>query len=278
MLDLSDVELQKSTRPPLFTENDSIKRWIVAAVAVIVIAAGAAWFTVARRQTPQPVATPTDAKPAAESAPRALGAAAEPIDLPPLADSDPLVRRLVGALSAHPSVLQWLATDSLIRNFVVVVENVAHGASPARHVPVLRPRGSFRTIAGEDELTIDPRSYERYTPIAAAVDSIDAAGAARLYTTLKPRIEEAYAELGREGSFDAALDQAILAMLRTPALDGRVPIVAKGIVFAFEDPRVERLAPAQKQLARMGPQNVRTIQAKLRQIASGLGIPPERLQ
>jgi hypothetical protein len=277
MLDLSNVELQKSTRPPLFTENDSIRRWIVATVVVIVIAAGAAWYTVTRRQTPQPVATATAAKPAAESAPRALGGAAEPIELPPLADTDPLVRQLVGALSSHPSVARWLMTDDLIRNFVVVVENIAHGASPARHVQALRPSGSFRTIAGEDTLTIDPRSYERYTPIAAAVDSIDAAGSARLYTTLKPRIEDAYAELGREGSFDAALDQAILAMLRTPALDGRVPIVPKGIVFGFEDPRVERLAPAQKQLARMGPQNVRTIQAKLRQIAGALGIPPERL-
>jgi hypothetical protein len=278
MLDLSDVELQKSTRPPLFTENDSIKRWIVALVVVIVVAAVAAWFSIVRR-TPQPVATSTEATPAAESAPQALGAAAEPIDLPPLADTDPLVRQLVGALSAHPSVARWLATDGLIRTFVVVVENIAHSASPARHLHVLRPSGSFRTIAGEDTLTIDPQSYERYTPIAAAVDSIDAAGAARLYTTLKPRIEEAYAELGRAESFDAALEQAILAMLRTPALDGRVPIAQmKGIVFAFEDPRVERLAPAQKQLARMGPRNVRTIQAKLRQIASALGIPPERLQ
>jgi hypothetical protein len=278
MLDLSDVELQKSARPPLFTENDSMKRWIVAIVAVIVVAAAAAWFTVTWRRTPQPVATPTDAKPATESAPRPLGGAADSIELPPLVDTDPLVRQLVGALSAHPSVLQWLATDGLIRNFVVVVENVAHGAAPARHVPVLRPRGSFRTIAGEDTLTIDPRSYERYTPIAAAVDSIDAAGAARLYTTLKPRIEEAYAELGRGESFDAALEQAFVAMLRTPAFDGRVPIVPKGIVFAYEDARVERLAPAQKQLARMGPQHVRTIQAKLRQIASALGIPPERLK
>jgi hypothetical protein len=277
MLDLPDVELQKSARPP-DDSHSSIRPWIVAAVVVIVIAAVAAWFAVTWRQDPQPVAATTDAKPSAEPAPRPLGAGAEPIELPPLGDTDPLVRRLLGALSAHPTVVRWLATDGLIRNFVVVVENIAHGASPARHLPALRPAGSFRTIAGEDDLRIDPRGYGRYAPIAAAADSIDADGAARLYTALKPRLDEAYAELGRDQSFDVAFEQAIVAMLRTPVLEGDVSLVPTGIVFAFENPQIERLSPAQKQLARMGPQNVRTIQAKLRQIAGALGIPPERLK
>jgi len=278
MLDPSNVELEKSTRPPHLIPKDSMKSWIIAAVVVIVVAAVAAWLSVAWRQRAQPAATPSDSQAAVESAPRALGAAVEPIDLPPLADTDPLVRKLVGALSSNPTVARWLATDGLLRNFVVVVENIAYGAQPSRHLQALRPRGPFRTMAGEDGLTIDPRSYERYTLIAAAVESIDAGGAARLYTTLKPRIEEAYAELGRNESFDVALERAIVAMLRTPALDGPVRVVPKGIVFAFEDPRLERLTPAQKQLARMGPANVRTIQGKLREIAGALGVPPERLK
>jgi len=277
MVDPSDVELQKSTRPPTASRDDSYTSWIVAAVVVVLVAAAAAWFSVAWRRNAEPVSSPAASAPAAASTPRPLGAAAEPLELPPLADTDPLVRRLVGALSAHPTVTRWLATGRLIRTFVVVVENIAHGASPARHVPALRPGGSFRTIAGENNVRIDPRNDDRYTPIAAAVDSIDADGAARLYTMLKPRLEEAYAELGRSESFDVALEQAIVVLLRTPALDGPVSLVPKGIGFAFEDPRLERLAPAQKQLARMGPQHVRTIQAKLRQIAGALGIPPERL-
>lgn len=276
MLDLSNVELRKSTGSPRFPDKESMKPWILAAVAVIVVAAAAAWFSVSWRQQAQP--TPSSAAaPPAEPAPPPLGATAAPIELPPLADTDALVRQLVRALSAHPTVTRWLATDGLIRNFVVVVENIAYGALPSRHVPALRPREPFRTIAGEDELTIDPRGYERYAAIAAAAESIDASGAARLYTSLKPRIEDAYAELGRNEPFDAALERAIVALLGTPALEGRVSIVPKGIVFGFEDPRLERLTPAQKQLARMGPANARTIQRKLREIAAALGIPPGRL-
>jgi hypothetical protein len=50
-----------------------------------------------------------------------------------------------------------------------------------------------------------------------------------------------------------------------------------GVGYAFADPRDEGLTPAQKQLLRMGPGNARIVQAKLREIALALGIPPQRL-
>ena len=124
---------------------------------------------------------------------------------------------------------------------------------------------------------MDPRSYERYAPIAAAVDSVDAQAAARLCATLKPRLDEAYGELGREGSFDGALERAIVAMIQTPALDANVRLVPQGASYGFENGALENLTPAQKHLARMGARNVRVIQDKLRQLALAIGIPPERL-
>ena len=42
-------------------------------------------------------------------------------------------------------------------------------------------------------------------------------------------------------------------------------------------PQLQELSAAQKQLLRMGPQNVRTVQSKLREIATALGIPASRL-
>jgi hypothetical protein len=53
--------------------------------------------------------------------------------------------------------------------------------------------------------------------------------------------------------------------------------VPYGAVYHYNDPRLEGLTQAQKQLVRMGAQNVRTIQRKLREIALALGIPQERL-
>ena len=107
---------------------------------------------------------------------------------------------------------------------------------------------------------------------------LDAEGAAKLYATLKPRIEEAYDDLGfPDTSFDEPLERAIVTLLQVPVLDEEPAVVARGVGYAYADARLENLTAAQKQLLRMGPRNVRLIQAKLEEIARALGIPAERL-
>ena len=86
---------------------------------------------------------------------------------------------------------------------------------------------------------VDPRSYDRYTTIADAVASIDAGGAARLYATLKPRIEDAHRDLGAPDSFDRTLERAIVVLLGTPAIDGSERLKPKGIGYGYVDPRLE---------------------------------------
>jgi len=197
--------------------------------------------------------------------------------LPPLNDSDAFAKKSAGGVSAHPRVAAWLATDNVIRNFVVAVDNIASGGTPAARMRALRPAGGFQVRETRGGLFIDPRSFERYGPIADAVDSVDPQTSASLCGTLKPRLVEAYGELGRDGSFDIALERAIVALLRTPAAGPDTRLVPKGGSYAFEDETLETLTPAQKQLARMGPRNVRLIQDKLRQVALAIGIPAERL-
>jgi hypothetical protein len=279
MLDPSEYHLEKTSAPASgFRQRRTPTPWLIA--AVVILAGGAAvWFFVTGRQAPPPAAeqpVPGAAAPP-PAAQRSLCEAADATALPSLNDSDALAGKLVRELSAHPRVTAWLATDNLIRNFTVVVENVANGASPAVHLRPLRPSGAFRVTETGKALFVNPRSYARYAPIAAAVDSVDAQAAARLCATLKPRLDEAYGELGRDGSFDSALERAIVAMLRTPAPGGNVRLVPRGAVYGFEDEALEGLTRAQKHLARMGPGNVRVIQAKLRQIALAIGIPAERL-
>jgi hypothetical protein len=48
--------------------------------------------------------------------------------------------------------------------------------------------------------------------------------------------------------------------------------------FVYADSRLETLAPAQKQLLRMGPENARSIKAKLHEMALALGVSEERLR
>jgi hypothetical protein len=185
----------------------------------------------------------------------------------------------VKQISANPRVAAWLATDGLIRNFAVVVENIAGGASPAVHLRSLRPASSFQVTKDGDRLVIDPRGYQRYDGLAAAAASLDPASAARLYATLKPRIEEAYRDVSNPSArFDRTLERAIVLLLKTPAVPDPIPVrLQGGTGFAFADPNLEALAPSQKQLLRTGAANVRRIQASLRAIALAMGIPADRL-
>ena len=77
-------------------------------------------------------------------------------------------------------------------------------------------------------MSIDPRSYQRYDKIADAVSGLDARSTARLYTTLKPRIQDGYKELGHpDGNFDPVLQQALVELLKTPVLEGDVALGSK---------------------------------------------------
>jgi len=211
--------------------------------------------------------------------PESLGAEIVPLDLPPLDETDPVVRGLIGELSSHPQIVAWLATDGLIRNFTVVTSNIAEGRSPAINLRRLRPSGEFLVSERGEDLFIDPKSYSRYNPLVGALTSIDPAGAARLYRSLKPRIDDAYAELGfPDTTFEATLERAIVLLLRTPIPGDPVAVEPEGGTgYRYADSTLETLTPAQRHLLRMGPQNVRAVQTALRNIALALGIPPSRL-
>jgi hypothetical protein len=251
----------------------------LAAAALLVVAVGVTGYLVFRnRQVSAPATAPATAPAPAASDIGKLGADVAPIDLPPLGESDDVVRGLVKELSSNPSVAAWLTTNNLIRNFTVVVSNIAAGEPAAGRVPVLRPKGSFQVEERGEDLFIDSRGYARYLPLATAATSINPDGAARLYSTLKPRIDEAYAELGQTGTFDETLERAIVLLLQTPLREGRVPIEPSGAVtYRFADPALEKLTPTQKLLIRFGPENQRAVQTALRNIALALGIPPDRL-
>jgi len=250
--------------------------WGVGAVALIVAAALAAFFVMRPSSGPGTAAgdAATSGRNREESpTKKPLGPDVPPRELPPLDLSDTFVRELIGGLSSRPELATWLATDGLIRNFVASVDAVANGATPSAQLRRLAPARPFAVNARGGDAVIDPRSYERYDGIAATVDALDADGLARAYATLRPRLQEAYRELGYpEGNVDAAVERAIGRLLDTPLLERAVEVQRVAVLYQFADPRIERLSPAQKQLLRMGPRNQRLVQDKLRAVGRALGI------
>jgi hypothetical protein len=273
MTDLNDLRLDKWQAPAGPEPGRSPWR-ILVAIGVLAGLLAAAYFLLWRRAAPAPQQVTSHTEQAvAAAAPKPLAAPGMNIDLPPLDQSDAIVRELVGKLSTHPTVAAWLTTDQLLRNFTVSVMNIAEGKTPARQLSRVRPTGAFIVRNDGATLTIDPRSYRRYDAYADAIDALDARGTAQLYATLKPRIQDAYRELGYpQGQFDSVMERAIAELLATPVVEGSIGLASKSVSYEFADPRLESLSSAQRQFLRMGPRNVKLIQAKLREIASLAGL------
>jgi hypothetical protein len=245
---------------------------ILVAVAVLAVALLGALFFVFR-QPARPAATPLPLA-AGPAAPAATPTPAVP--LPPLEASDAFVRGIAQALSAHPELARWLAQSSLVRTLTAVVDNVANGETPRPHLAFLAPKQRFKAARRPPRQVVpDPAGFAGYEAFADAVASIDAGAAATAYRTLAPLFEAAYVELGHpSGGFPKALERALQALVAVPVLREDVALVPHAIGFRYEDPALEALTPAQRQLLRIGPRNVRIVQAKLRELQAALA--PER--
>jgi len=195
-----------------------------------------------------------------------------------LASSDQAVREVAATLSSHPKLVSWLANEDLVRRFTATAYNLAAGKSPRSHLDFLRPRSPYRAIDENGSFRVDPKAARRYDLATEAFVSLDTAGTIRLYREIKPLVDEAFKEIAPHGaSFDDTLKQAVFELLRAPKLPPSLPLEEKVLTYRYADDELEALSSAQRHLLRMGPDNVARVQAKLRELASALGIPEEDL-
>jgi hypothetical protein len=193
--------------------------------------------------------------------------------VPQLDASDDFVRALVRQLSQKPEWAAWLASGDLVRSFVVSVDKIAVGSSPAKELKPAAPLGKFQTLGSGRTLRVDPAGYDRYNALANVVDAIDPEGAARAYRRLRPLMQQAFDELGYVNlSFDDRLARALGRLVDVPVQEGDVMLKATSVTFEYADPELEALSPAQKHMLRMGPHNMRLIQTKLRAFARAAGL------
>lgn len=283
---ISDVSHEKGR--PLFTSRRRRGRsidpsfWAMGAVlAVLLVLLAVAVLGGLRRDAELPPVQVRELSPEAaaaashESAASTIGTPAPlAVDLPGLNASDALVRRLARTLSTHPALAEWLATEEIIRLFVVSVTNLARGSSPASRLDFMAPEGDFAVQAEGGMIRMDPAAYRRYDGLTEAFVSLDTEGTARLYRRLLPLMEEAYRELGLgDGSFHQVLARAVGPLL-TLSVPREPPVLVEyGPAYAFADPELEGLTPAEKHLVRMGPDNAARVQAKLRALAEAMALP-----
>ncbi|PKM12381.1 MAG: DUF3014 domain-containing protein [Gammaproteobacteria bacterium HGW-Gammaproteobacteria-3] len=189
---------------------------------------------------------------------------ARPLILPALESSDSLFRTKMTELS--PELAPWLNTDALIRKTLVIVNDFAQGQRLYQHMQSFKLSEPFAAKQDEQGLYITSKSYQRYNALTQALDAINVQSALAFYKAIKPLSEQVFAGFNYPEDYrlDDIVKKASAEILAAPIVDGRIDLVRTSVNYKFADKQLEALNPVQKQMLRMGPQNTRIIQNKLR--------------
>jgi hypothetical protein len=250
--------------------------WIIGSIIVIVVLVGGGWYWYLRSHAAAPVeepvraATPAPANTGPEIA-HPLAGAGSSAALPALNDSDQVViDSLVGVLGKEP-VAQYLVPQSVVRHFVVTVDNLPRHKVAVDLRPVKPTAGQTVTMTQGDITTLSDANFARYAGLVRVIQNADTKSLVVVYERLYPLFQQAYEDLGYPGKyFNDRLVETIDDMLATPDVQGPIQLVQPRVFWAYADSSLEDRSAGQRLLIRMGPANERTIKAKLREFRAAI--------
>jgi hypothetical protein len=248
--------------------------WVIAVIVSAGLVGGVYYYNqqkqppVEQAQVQKPPApAPAAAEPAIKNPIPQPAPEQEAEPLPPLAESDTVVRNRLGWLVSEAAVEQWVKPEAVIRNFVITVDNLPRKKVNAEKRPLNAVPGQPVSVGSGDVVTLSEESYARYAPLIKAVQSADTRQLADLYVRFYPLFQQAYEDLGYPDMyFNDRLVEVIDHLLQTPEVRGPIELVQPNVFYEYADPRLESRSAGQKTLIRMGPRNAAIIKQKLQEL------------
>ncbi|MFC6441579.1 DUF3014 domain-containing protein [Bowmanella sp. JS7-9] len=219
---------------------------------------------------PEPETTPepVEAEPPINAEPEPI-VEATPAQTVPETDDKSLFEELKAVTldAAEQQIARLVVSSDLFNRLVVQIDNIANQQLANNHRLFKAPQGQFQVYQQADRLWIDAQSYQRYDGYVALLDAMDNQQLIAMYQSLLPAMQEKYAEIGsRRVAFEDVLMDAVEHLLATPEVPTPIEVKTESVMYQFADERIEALSPVQKQLIRMGPENMRRVKVKLRQL------------
>ena len=169
------------------------------------------------------------------------------------------------------SQLKLIWQDDYLRRAVVYIDNLAQGKVVNNHnvfKPLTQP---FQVKEQAGKLVQDPLSYKRYDAVVTLFEQLPNAWIISTYSQLSPNIEEIYQEIAPPNTrFQTRINQLIDALLTLPDVPTTAELTSDSVVYTYKQAEYEKLTPAQKQLLRLGPTNIKRLQQKFAQLQSDL--------
>ena len=172
---------------------------------------------------PQPAAAPQPAAPPAPAIQHPIPSTAEQqqAPLPPLDQSDPVVRDSLTGLLGKPAVAKFLVPHEVIRDSWSPWTTCRARRSRRSCGHCSRPAGDTAVDTQAGQTTLSEQNYARYAPLMQVVSTADPKALAAIYFRLYPLFQQAYENLGYPGKyFNDRLVLAIDSMLATPDVAG----------------------------------------------------------
>lgn len=194
----------------------------------------------------------------------------EPAPLTP-AEGDAILREQLAAAGANSTLAKLTSNDHPVDLSAALIDGLGKGNILRKMVPLDRPKQAFSVEREGDTLYMDPDSYKRYDRYTDAITALNTTVLVETFHTLRPLYQQAYEELGLDPEdFDNAIIRTLDMVLATPELAEPIALKPKSVVYVYADPALESLPALQKQLLRMGPDNLRRIKQQARVLREGL--------
>jgi hypothetical protein len=231
---------------------------------------------------------PVDTSPPKPSVAHPVPAGGAHHPLPPVDQSDAFLDGLLRELVGRKGVASFLNLDGFARRLVATVNNLDSDDASTALWPVRETPGRFETEGRDDRRVISARNAARYAPFVSFVEAVDAKKAVATYVSIYPLLQRAYEDLGAPTPyFNDRVVAVIDDLLATPDVaepvrvkhidvDGASPPPGGARLYIYDDPSLERRTAGQKILMRVGPDNARRLEAKLREIRALLASRPVR--
>ncbi len=188
---------------------------------------------------------------------------AEDDEVPGPGEGDKLLREQLAGAELEPPLAAITGGEFLLQRTVALVDGGSRGLVLRKLLPLTPPAEAFAVEQDGGRVVISPESYARYDTYVDAAMALNTDTLVRTFHALRPLYERAYGELGLEPeAFDNAVIRTLDRVIDTPVLDQAPVLERRSVMYTYADPALEALPPLQKQLLRMGPDNLRRLQQR----------------
>ncbi len=209
--------------------------------------------------------------PEPESTPEATPAVTETRKpLPRLDESDDDIAAAINRLLDEQTAAELFAFKTIIRHFVVTIDNLTNQKLPQRYVFTRSVPDSFIVDKQDvDTAILDSKNFKRYANFVSLAERVDSKQLAAYYVRFYPLFQEAYESLGYpDRYFNDRFIQVIDHVLAAPEIKAPIALVRPKVFWKFADPGLESLSSGQKLMVRIGYANAQRVKNKLRELRS----------